>query len=106
MNDGKEPMSIAPDYKRFDGEDLLFDRETWPIGLEKALCDHPDTAESLIRCAAHPDRGGQERAGDGIARASNKLMDGVEWAYLHIDARRSALKLYLLYLEGRLLRPG
>jgi hypothetical protein len=44
---------------------------------------------------------------DGIAQASNTasntLVDGIEWAYLHTRVQRSALRLYLLYLECRLL---
>ena|SRR5260370_25694752 len=74
-------MSIASDYKGYDEENLLFDHETWQIYFEKALRDDPETAESLSRVLftlLEAIRSGP----DGIAQASNSLMDGIEWAYL------------------------
>ena len=97
-------MSIASEYNGYDQDNLLFDRETWEINFEEMIEKSPDTAENLARVLLLLLEA-IESGPEGIAQASNSLKDGIEWAYLYTDAHRTAFRLFLLYIEGRLLVP-
>ena len=74
---------------------LLIDEETW-----RAIND-PKTAESIVLglfVLKELVDGGPEGAGE----ASEAILANIESAYLHTDAHRAALRLYLLSLTGRL----
>ena len=80
---------------------LLADDLTWKAILEPALCKDSAGVEALARLLFTLKMaidGGPE----GAMRASQTLLDGIELTYLHTDAHRAALKLYVLSLEGNL----
>jgi hypothetical protein len=76
-------------------QDLLIDESTW-----QAICD-PKTADFI----AHGLFGLKEAIDsgpDGAKEASAAILANIESAYLHTDAHRAALRLYLLSLTGQL----
>ena len=75
--------------------DLLIDERTW-----KAIHD-PDTADLIARglfILRETIQSGQS----GVMEASESILANIEAAYLHTEAHRAALRLYLLYLTGQL----
>jgi hypothetical protein len=73
----------------------LIDEETW-----RAI-DDPGTAEFIARrlfVLKELVDGGP----DGAREASDAILANIESAYLHTDAHRAALRLYLLSLTGEL----
>jgi hypothetical protein len=82
-------------------EHPLADEEAWAAILEPALCQDAAAVESLARLLFRIKRtidGGPE----GALQASRALLDGIELLYLHTNTHKSAVKLYLLSLEGNL----
>jgi hypothetical protein len=76
-------------------QDLLIDEGTWQV------INDPRTAEYM----AHVLFVLKERIDsgpEGARQASEAILGNIEAAYLHTDAHRAALKLYLLSLTGRL----
>jgi hypothetical protein len=61
----------------------------------------PATAESIARELFILKEAIDSGAG-GAKEASETILVNIEAAYLHTEARRAALKLYLLYLTGQL----
>jgi hypothetical protein len=78
-----------------NGQDLLIDEETW-----QAIND-PKTAECIAR-SLFILREAIKGGADGAEEASDVLLANIESAYLHSDAHKAALKLYLLSLTGHL----
>jgi hypothetical protein len=78
-----------------DCQGLLIDEETW-----QAIND-PKTAEYIAR-TLFVMREAIDSGPDGAREASEVILANIEAAYLHTDAHRAALKLYLLSLTGQL----
>lgn len=77
--------------------DLIVDDETW-----RAIND-PVAADCVAR-ALFVLRERIDGTPDGAAKARETIEASIEAAYLHTEAHRCALRLYLLSLTGR-LRP-
>jgi hypothetical protein len=75
--------------------DLLIDGQTW-----QAIND-PTTADDLAR-ALFSLKIAIDSGPGGAQEASAALLANIESAYLHTEAHRAALKLYLLSLTGQL----
>jgi hypothetical protein len=75
--------------------DLLIDERTW-----QAIHD-PETAEFIAR-GLFVFKEAIDSGPDGAREASEAILANIESAYLHTDAHRAALRLYLLSLTGRL----
>jgi hypothetical protein len=78
-----------------DCQDLLIDEETWQA------IDDPKTAEYIAR-RLFVIKEAIDSGSDGAREASGAILANIEAAYLHTDAHRAALKLYLLSLTGQL----
>ena len=78
-----------------DGQDLIIDEATW-----RAIND-PATAESIARelCTL---KEAIDSGPEGAKEVSETILANIKAAYLHTDAHRAALKLYLIYLTGQL----
>jgi hypothetical protein len=74
---------------------LLIDDHDW-----QAIND-PKTAEFIAR-RLFTLKAAIDRGPDGAREASEAILADIEAAYLHTDAHRAALRLYLLSLTGRL----
>lgn len=78
-----------------DCQDLLIDEGTW-----QAIND-PRTAEYIARTLfVLKER--IDSGPDGAREASEAILANTKAAYLHTDAHRAALRLYLLSLTGQL----
>jgi hypothetical protein len=75
--------------------DVLIDERTW-----QAIND-PDTVDSIAR-RLFILKGAIDSGASGAKEASNTILASIESAYLHTNAHKAALKLYLLSLTGRL----
>ena len=82
-------------------EHLLADDETWAAILEPALCQDADAVDVLARLLFRIKKA-IDADQEGVALASETLQSGVEQAYLHTNAHKAALRLYILSLEGNL----
>ena len=78
-----------------DCQDLLIDEETWQA------IDDPKTAEYIAR-RLFVIREAIDGGAEGAREAGEVILANIEAAYLHTDAHRAALKLYLLSLTGQL----
>jgi hypothetical protein len=78
-----------------DCRDLLIDEETW-----RAI-DDPKTAEWTAR-VLFVIRERIEGGPEGVREASEAILSNIEAAYLHTEAHKVALGLYMLSLTGRL----
>ena len=79
----------------------LVDEEDWTAILEPVLCQDAEAVECLARLLFMIKRvinSGPE----GAMQASRMLLDGIELIYLHTNAHKAAVKLYVLSLEGGL----
>lgn len=76
-------------------QDLLIDEQTWQA------IDDPKTAEAIAR-ALFILKEAIDSGSDGAREASDALLANIESVYLHTDAHKAALKLYLLSLTGHL----
>jgi hypothetical protein len=74
---------------------LLIDEQTW-----QAIND-PKTAEHIAR-ALFVIREAIESGPSGAREASETILANIEAAYLHTEAHRAAVRLYLLSLTGQL----
>src|SRR5215207_10542672 len=81
-----------------DYQDLIIDERIWQV------INDPVVAESISR-ELFVLREALESGPDGVREASEAILVNIEAAYLHTDAHRAALRLYLLYLTGQ-LKPG
>jgi hypothetical protein len=82
-------------------EHLLADEEDWTAILEPALCQDAAAVECLARLLFTIKRA-IESGPEGAMQASRTLLDGIELIYLHTNAHKAAVKLYVLSLEGNL----
>jgi hypothetical protein len=85
----------------FPTKNLLADDLTWKAILEPALCTDAAGVEALARLLFTLKRA-IDSGPEGAIRASQTLLDGIEQIYLHTNANKAALKLYVLSLEGNL----
>jgi hypothetical protein len=76
-------------------QDLLIDEATWQA------IDDPKTAECIAR-TLFLIKEAIDSGPDGAREASEAILVNIEAAYLHTEAHRAAVKLYLLSLTGRL----
>ena len=76
-------------------QDLLIDEQTW-----RAIHD-PKTAD-FIAHGLFILKDAIDSGPDGVQEASQVILANIESVYLHTDAHRAALRLYLLSLTGRL----
>jgi hypothetical protein len=79
----------------------LADEEHWTAILEPALCQDVAAVECLARLLFTIKRA-IDSGPEGAIRASQTLLNGIELMYLHTDAHKAAVKLYLLSLKGKL----
>jgi hypothetical protein len=82
-------------------ENLLTDKEDWTAILEPVLCQDAAAVEGLARLLFMIKKA-IDSGPDGAIQASNTLRNGIELIYLHTNAHKAALKLYVLSLEGKL----
>lgn len=80
---------------------LLADDKTWTAILEPALCQDSAGIEALARLLFTLKRA-TDSGPEGAMWASQTLLNGIEQTYLHTNAHKAALKLYVLSLEGNL----
>src|SRR5438270_9644539 len=76
-------------------QDLLIDERTWQA------IDDSKTADLIAR-GLFILKGAIDSGPDGAREASDAILASIESAYLHTDAHRAALRLYLLSLTGHL----
>jgi hypothetical protein len=76
-------------------QDLLIDEQTW-----RAI-DDPRTAEFIAR-TLFLIKEAIDSGPEGAREASEALLVNIEAAYLHTEAHRAAVRLYLLSLTGQL----
>lgn len=76
-------------------QDLLIDERTWQV------INDPKTAEYIAR-ALFVIREAIGSGPEGVREAGEVMLADIESAYLHTDAHRAALGLYLLSLTGQL----
>ncbi len=86
-----EHQSLAP----------LADGEDWAAILEPTLCQDVAAVECLARLLFRIKRA-IDSGPEGAIQASRALLDGIELLYLHTNAHRAAVRLYVLSLEGNL----
>ncbi len=79
----------------------LIGEEDWAAILEPALCQDAAAVECLARLLFTIKRA-IDSGPEGAMQASQMLLDGIESIYLHTNAHKAALKLYVLSLEGTL----
>jgi hypothetical protein len=82
-------------------DNLLEDEEAWLLFMEPALCENPVAAVSLARLLCTLKQA-IDSGPEGAKRASFTLSYGIEMAYEYTEAHQLALRLFNLYLEGRL----
>jgi hypothetical protein len=82
-------------------KNLLADDLTWRAILEPSLCNDSAGIEALARLLFTLKRA-IDSGPEGAMRASRTLLNGIELVYLHTNAHKAALKLYVLSLEGDL----
>jgi hypothetical protein len=80
---------------------LLADDETWAAILEPALCQDADAVDALARLLFRIKKA-IDTDQEGVTLASETLRNGIEQAYLHTNAHKAALRLYVLSMEGHL----
>jgi len=80
---------------------LLADDEDWLLFVEPALCENPQAAVSLARLLCTL-KEAIDSGLEGAKRVSFTLSDGIRIAYKYTEAHQLALRLFILYLEGRL----
>jgi hypothetical protein len=76
-------------------QDLLIDERTWQV------INDPKTADLIAR-GLFIIKKAIDRGPDGAKEASDAILANIEAAYLHTDAHRAAVRLYLLSLTGQL----
>lgn len=82
-------------------EKLLADKEDWIAILEPLLCQDTVVVDYLAHLLFTIKRA-IDSGSEGAIQASRTLLNGIELIYLHTDAHKAALKLYVLSLEGKL----
>jgi hypothetical protein len=76
-------------------QDLLIDEQTWQVINDPGTADLITRGLFLIKEVI-------DRGPDGVKEASDAILANIEAAYLHTDAHRAAVRLYLLSLTGQL----
>jgi hypothetical protein len=80
---------------------LLVDEEDWNAILNPVLRQDAAAAECLARLLFTIKRA-IDSGPEGAMQASKTLLNGIELIYLHTNAHKAALKLYVISLEGKL----
>jgi hypothetical protein len=90
-------LSRVPDKNDSSGRPscLLIDEPTW-----RAI-DDPKTAEYIAR-VLFDIREAIESGPEGVREASEEILANIESAYLHTEAHRAVLRLYMLSLTAHL----
>lgn len=78
-----------------DCQDLLIDESTWQAINDPVTADH--IARALFTLKQAIDIGP-----DGAKEVGETLLASIEAAYLHTEAHKAALRLYVLWLTGQL----
>lgn len=78
-----------------DCRDLIIDERTWQAIHNSKTADALALSLFIIKEAI-------DSGPDEVREASNALLANIEAVYLHTDAHKAALKLYLLSLTGQL----
>jgi len=76
-------------------QDLLIDEQTWQVIKDPGTADLVARGLFIIKKAI-------DRGPDRVKEASDAILANIEAAYLHTDAHRAAVRLYLLSLTGQL----
>ncbi len=76
-------------------QDLLIDEQTWRTIRDPKTADFIARGLFILREAIESGPG-------GVEEASQVILANIEAAYLHTDAHRAALRLYVLSLTGQL----
>jgi len=97
-------VSIASEYDGYDADDCAIDLDTWEMYFQEVLEKYPEVAEGFVRVHFYLLEA-MERGSKGIAQTKNSLKEVIEWAYTFTPAHKAALRLFLLYVEGRLTVP-
>ena len=79
----------------------LADEKDWTAILETALSQDASAAECLARLLFTIKKA-IDSGPEGAMQASRALLDGIQLIYLHTNAHKAAVKLYMLSLEGNL----
>lgn len=79
----------------------LADTEDWTDVLEPVLCQNAVAAERLAQLL-FTIKSAIDSGREGAEQASKMLLEGIETIYLHTNAHKAAVKLYVLSLEGNL----
>ena len=79
-----------PNDTKCQNKKLLADEETWAFIFEPALCDDPNTAESLAHLLYFIIEA-IESGPDGVNLASETLLEGIKYVYSYTDAYKAAL---------------
>lgn len=79
----------------------LADEEGWAAILAPVLCQDAAAVECLARLLFTIKRA-IDSGPEGTIQASRILLEGIELIYLHTNAHKAAVKLYVLSLEGNL----
>jgi hypothetical protein len=82
-------------------EHALADEKDWAAILAPVLCQDTVAAECLARLLFTIKKA-IDSGPEGAIQASRMLLEGIELIYLHTNAHRAAVKLYVLSLEGNL----
>lgn len=80
---------------------LLADGEDWAAILAPVLCQDAAAVECLARLLFTIKKA-IDSGPEGAIQASRMLLEGIELIYLHTNAHKAAVKLYVLSLEGNL----
>lgn len=75
--------------------DLLIDEQTWQAINDPAVADSFARHLFILKQTI-------ESGTEGVREAGETLMASIEAAYLHTEAHRAALRLYVLSLTGHL----
>lgn len=82
-------------------ESCLAEKEDWAAILEPALWQDAAAIECLARLLFTIKKA-IDSGPEGAVQASRMLLEGIELSYLHTNAHKAAVKLYVLSLEGNL----
>jgi hypothetical protein len=80
---------------------LIVDEETWLVFLEAAFRKNSVGTNSLAHLLFDLKQA-IESGPDGVRQAVNTILEGIRLVYLYTEEHKLALRLYMLYLTGRL----
>lgn len=86
-------------------EDLLADDETWLAFVEPCFCNDASAAENFAHFLQTLKEAIESGGSEGQRKAICTLQDGIRITYPYTDAHKAALRLFNLYLAGKLKTP-